>query len=158
MFLDQIRMVVLCQARAFLAGGMKSIRNKHVYRCGVGQRVVFEEEFIIHFGHSVFEHPSHVLGSPSSYEPCCRHCPPLAGKAENASYLLFFPYTPFGSLAAGVHACNLDSSNNSPRVTGKVIPSRSSPWQGQGLQKDRVPGRAVVLRPRNHPVSLCSCS
>lgn len=34
--------------KSFLAGGMKSIRNKHVYRCGVGQRVVFEEEFVIH--------------------------------------------------------------------------------------------------------------
>lgn len=42
---------------------------------------------------SLSEHPSHVLGSLSSYKPCCGHYLPLAGKAE-MPVICFSSFTP----------------------------------------------------------------
>lgn len=84
------------------------------------QKMVFQRTCVIFFGHSISKPPFHVLGSPSFYELYGGHYLPLSGKTENASYLFLFPYSPFGSLAAGVQVHNLDSKDNCPRVTGNA--------------------------------------
>lgn len=104
-----------------------------------------------YFGHSVSETPSHVLGSPSSYEP-----------GGGSTYLLLeklkMPVicfsTCFGSLAAKVQAHNLDSRDNCPRVTEKAHPQGGLPCRGSGCRKITFLGQQWCCI--NESI-LCSC-
>lgn len=129
----------------FVMLGKSSLGKKKKYKeetCMLmqsSQRVVFLATFVVCFGHSTSEPPSHVLGFLSFYEACCRHYVPSAGKAENASYLLHPPppatHTHLGSLAAGVQAHDLDSRDNCPTHQGRRPPQGCLPGRGSGCRE-----------------------
>lgn len=121
------------------------------------QKMVFQRTCVIFFGHSISKPPFHVLGSPSFYELYGGHYLPLSGKTENASYLFLFPYSPFGSLAAGVQVHNLDSKDNCPRVTGNAHHQGCVTGRGSSYRKIAFPRAAVILHQREHPVFLPAC-